>query len=278
MKFVPPEFFSEVGDGAVENASPDDWEKALEYHEIKKRIHDKKKKEQIRQSAIKAIIRRAMSTMGAVSRPQQSAPKPWFQSASGDLDLEETLEHDPHLAEPIVEEKTHKRAEVIICIDTSLSMTGKKLALTAVTLAVVALQLEPEDLGVIAFETDAEVLKPLGKQLPLPDTLKRFLEVPARGLTNIEAGLQKAIVESKKGRLRRKAVILMTDGRFTAGKNPEYLVKNLPRLHVVQTGNPWSSPRFCRTLAKLGGGKHIRVSKPEHLPKALYSLVHEIIR
>jgi Mg-chelatase subunit ChlD len=216
--------------------------------------------------------------MGAVSRPQQLTPQPWLQSSSGELDLESTLEHDPYLSEPIVEEKTHKRAEVIVCIDTSLSMTGKKLALTAVSLAVIALQLEPEDLSIVAFEADAAVLKPLGSVLPLPESLKRFLEVPARGLTNIEAGLIKAISESQKGRLRRKAVILMTDGRFTAGKNPEYLIKKLPRLHVVQTGNPWSSPRFCRTLARIGGGKHIRISKPEHLPKALYSLVHEIIR
>lgn len=216
--------------------------------------------------------------MGAISRPQQLTLQPWNQSSSGELDLESTLENDPRLIEPVVEEKTHKRAEVIVCIDTSLSMTGKKLALTAVTLAVIALQLDPEDLGVIAFETDAEVLKPLGSSLPLAETLKRFLEVPARGLTNIEAGLQRAISESQKGRLRRKAVILMTDGRFTAGKNPEYLIKKLPKLHVVQTGNPWASPRFCRGLARAGGGKHVRVSKPEHLPRALYALVHEIIR
>lgn len=262
----------------MENASPDDWEKAIEYHDIKRRITDPKKRESIRASAIKAIIHKAMSTMGAVSRPQRVDIGPWENNVLGDLDLESTLDDDPHLNNPLVETKTHKRAEVLVCIDTSLSMTGKKLALTAVSLAVIALQLEPEDLAVIAFETEGTLIKPLGKALPLAETLKMFLEVPARGLTNIEAGLKETIKEARRGHIKKQAIILMTDGRFTAGKNPEYLIRGLPKLHVVQTGNPWASPRFCRNLARLGGGKHIRISKPEHLPKALYSLVHEIVR
>ena len=104
------------------------------------------------------------------------------------------------------------------------------------------------------------------------------MEVPARGLTNIESGLLLAEKQALKGKLAKKAIILMTDGRFTAGRNPEYLVGRLPRLHVIQTGNPWSSPRYCRSLARKGRGKYMRVAKLEHLPSALYSLVHEIIR
>ena len=76
----------------------------------------------------------------------------------------------------------------------------------------------------------------------------------------------------------KKAVILMTDGRYTAGKNPDYIIPRLPRLHVVQTGNPWSSPRFCRSLAQAGRGKFVRVAQLDHLPKALYALVNGIIR
>lgn len=275
---MPPELFTEIGDGAVENASPDDWEKAIEYHEIKRRIPDQKKRESIRASAIKAIIRRAMATMGAISRPQKTDTGSWENNLHGELDLESSIEADPHLSLPMVETKSHKKAEVLVCIDTSLSMTGKKLALTAVSLATIALQLDAEDLAVVAFETEAELIKALGKPTHLSETLKRFLEVPARGLTNIESGLKMAFKEAKRGKQKKQAIILMTDGRFTAGKSPEYLIKNGPKLHVVQTGNAWSSPRFCRNLARLGGGKHMRVSKPEHLPKALYSLVHEIVR
>jgi len=38
VKFFPPEVLTEVGDGAVEDASNSDWDKAVQYHEIKKRL------------------------------------------------------------------------------------------------------------------------------------------------------------------------------------------------------------------------------------------------
>ena len=200
----------------------------------------------VRSSAIRAIIQKALATMGAVQRPYDLRSAPWSAHPQEEFDLEASLEEDPALNTLVVERREPKRAEVIICIDTSLSMTGRKLALTAVALAVLALQLEPEDYAVIAFESDANLVKPLGRRLQLDHVLEKFMEVPARGLTNIEAGLKMAQKQALSGKLPKKAVILMTDGRYTAGKNPDYLVKSLPRLHVVQTGNPWSSPRFCQ--------------------------------
>lgn len=274
----PPETLTEEGDGAVDNVAESDWDKAIEYHELKKRLHDKKKREKIRKAAVREIVKKALSTMGAVSKPYQMASMPLRTFSDGELDIEASLEESPHLEDLYVETKETRRAELIVCLDTSLSMTGKKLAITAVALAVLALQLDPEDLSIIAFETEANLIKPLNRKMDVYQILEKFMEVPARGLTNIEAGLKMAEKEAEKGKLSKRAVILMTDGRYTAGANPEYLVRRLPRLHVVQTGNPWSSPRFCRGLSKIGRGKYIRVSKIEQLPKALYSLVHEIIR
>jgi Mg-chelatase subunit ChlD len=277
VKFFPPEVLTEVGDGAVEDASNTDWDKAVHYHELKKRL-DEVKREKIRAAAIRAIVQKAQATLGSVSRPYQLQNAPWETHPHEEFDLDASLEENPSLDSLLVERREPRRAEVIVCIDTSLSMTGRKLALTAVALAVLSLQLEPEDFSVIAFESDANLIKGLGEKKDVFAVLKRFMEVPARGLTNIEAGLLLAEKQALSGKLPKKAVILMTDGRFTAGRNPEYLVPRLPRLHVVQTGNPWSSPRFCRGLAKKGRGKFLRVAKLEHLPSALYALVHEIIR
>jgi uncharacterized protein with von Willebrand factor type A (vWA) domain len=268
---------TEVGDGAVEDASNSDWDKAVQYHEIKKRL-DLIKRDKVRAAAIRAIVKKAQATLGSVSRPYQLLNDSWDKHPHEEFDLDASIEEDPSLESLLVERREPRRAEVIICIDTSLSMTGRKLALTAVALAVLCLQLDPEDLSVVAFESEANLIKGLGEKRDVFETLKRFMEVPARGLTNIEAGLLMAEKQAAAGKLPKKAVILMTDGRFTAGRNPEYLIPRLPRLHVVQTGNPWSSPRFCRNLAKKGRGKFLRVAKLEHLPSALYSLVHEIIR
>ncbi len=277
IKFFPPEAITEEGDGAVDNQSDSDWDKALHYHELKKRL-DEVKRAKVRASAIRAIIQKALATMGAVQRPYDLKNVPWSDHPQDEFDFDATLEEDPSLENLVVERREPRRAEVIICIDTSLSMTGRKLALTAVALAVLALQLEPEDYAVIAFESDANLLKPLGQRIQLDRILEAFMEVPARGLTNIEAGLLMAEKQALSGKLVKKAVILMTDGRYTAGKNPEHVVPRLPRLHVVQTGNAWSSPRFCRGLAQQGRGKFVRVAQLEHLPKALYALVNGIIR
>lgn len=277
MKFHPPEVLSEAGDGAVENASDSDWDKAIQYHELKKRL-DAAKRAKVRDAAIRAIIRKAQASMGSISRPYDLQNAPWNAHPHEEFDLDSTLEEDPSMENLLVEKREPRRAEVIICIDTSLSMTGRKLALTAVALAVLALQLDPEDFSVIAFESEATLIKGLGEKSGVHEILKRFLEVPAKGLTNIESGILMAEKQALSGKLPKKAVILMTDGRFTAGRNPEYLVPRLPRLHVVQTGSPWSSPRFCRGLARKGRGKYLRVAKLEHLPTALYTLAHEIIR
>lgn len=277
IKFFPPETITEEGDGAVENVSDSEWDKALHYHELKRRL-DEVKRAKVRASAIRAIIQKALATMGAVQKPYALQNVPWSTHPQEEFDLESSLEEDPTLQTLMVERREPRRAEVIICIDTSLSMTGRKLALTAVALAVLALQLEPEDYAVIAFESEGNLIKPLGVRRSLDEVLNKFMEVPARGLTNIEAGLLLAEKQAKTGKLPKKAVILMTDGRFTAGKNPDYIVPRLPRLHVVQTGNPWSSPRFCRSLAQQGRGKFVRVAQLEHLPKALYALVNGIIR
>jgi Mg-chelatase subunit ChlD len=277
IKFLPPELYSQDVDGIVDQLNDSSWQNAIKYHEQKNRLAPKKRVA-IKAAAVRAIVQKALASMGAVSRPQQLVHEDWSQNQHAELDLESSLEADCHLQKLLVEKKEPRRAEVIVCLDTSLSMTGKKMAITAVAMAVMALQLEPEDLSIIAFETEATLVKALGTKWNVYKLVEKFMELPAKGLTNIEAGLKIALKESQKGKLNRKVVILMTDGRYTAGHNPEYLVSKLPRLYVVQTGSPWASVRFCRNLAKKGGGKFTRVSNIEDLPKALYSLVHEIIR
>lgn len=261
---------TDFGDGPVENTS--------DYSEIYSPAPELIQKREITAASVRAILHKARATIGPLARPYFSRPAPWSASPAAELDLETSLEDDPHLKELWVDEKHHKRAEIIVCLDTSLSMTGKKLAMTAVSLAVLTLQLDPEDLAIIAFESEAQVVKPLGDTSTPFAILEKFLRQPARGLTNISAGLELALAEATRGKLKRQSVILITDGRYTAGDNPESWAKRLPRLHVVHTGNPWASPRFCRRLAKLGRGKYVRVADFEELPKALYSLVQGLTR
>ncbi|MGZ6468635.1 MAG: hypothetical protein ACXWQJ_15155, partial [Bdellovibrionota bacterium] len=135
---------TEEGDGAVDNLSQSDWDKALHYHDLKKRI-DQVKREKVRAAAIRAIVKKALAIMGAVQRPYSLVNDTWNSNPEEEFDLEASLEEDPTLESLMVERKEPHRAEVIVCLDTSLSMTGRKLAINAVALAVIALQLEAED-------------------------------------------------------------------------------------------------------------------------------------
>ncbi len=241
-------------------------------------LGDSRKKERLQESAVRAILQKAQNTLGAVARPYHLSIDSWEKHPTQDFDLDSSLEESPMLDELFVEVREERRAEVIVCLDTSLSMTGRKLALLGVSVATLALQLRSEDLAIINFESDAHVVKPLGVDMPAAEIVRKFIESPARGLTNMEAALKLAIRQCDSGRLKRRHVILMSDGRFTAGGRPEYLVPSLPKLHVVQAGNPWSNNRFFKHMAKLGQGEFVQVGDFEQLPRALYRLVHGILR
>lgn len=276
--FTPPEFFSEHADLSVENLSDSGWQAAINYREKKKHLFKDEEIQRLRRNAVNAIITKARNTIGSIARPRQLETVPWHLNAQGEIALEDSLELDPTLATILTEEKVHRRAEVIVCLDTSLSMTGKKLALLGVSIAVLALQLESEDLSVIPFATEAEVLKTLNTVKSVDIIVEKFLDSQTKGLTNIEDALKKALVQQKRGKHTRRTTILMTDGKFTAGGRPEYLASQFQRLHVVQTGSPWASERFCRNLAKRGSGNFLHINDFEELPKALYNLVHESLR
>lgn len=277
--FIPPDAYADMSDATAEQVASDiGWKNAISFHEKLKRTSDPLLKERVKRSAVLAILGRSRGALGSISRPYKLQSESWERFPDHELDLDASLDDDPLLENLLVETKTDKRAEVIICLDTSLSMTGRKLAMLGVTVGTLALQLPAEDLAVINFESDARLVKGLGTDLNPFQTVARFLEAPAKGLTNMEAALKLAIREQAKGNLSRRHVILMSDGRFTAGARPDYLVPQLERLHVVQAGNPWSHNRFFRRLAKLGQGRFLQVKHFDDLPRALYSLVYEILR
>ncbi len=58
-------------------------------------------------------------------------------------------------------------------MDTSLSMSGKNLALAAVAAAVLAFSVKSEDLAVVAFESSAKALTHLGEETPRRGSWRR---------------------------------------------------------------------------------------------------------
>jgi Mg-chelatase subunit ChlD len=264
-----------------------DWDVAVRYHDLKAKLQSPRLHRRIAEISVREILLRAQGILGALVHSRTSGVAPLQEVPSGaegvELDLDATLENSlPERLEPWMSFKRARVEPVILCVDTSLSMTGEKLALTAVAVAVVLLEFPDDPVGVVTFETEPHVVKGPNEQITIPEMVKRFLEAPSKGYTDIEDGLLAALKQvseiSSLGFQRPASVVLISDGKYTAGKDPSYLADRFPHLQVVKIGTDRSSQLLCHELARKGRGGLREVADMKDLPQALFNLVKELIR
>lgn len=251
------------------------WKKLLKAHP--------RRLDRMRRRAVSAVIRRAKELLLRQSRATEVVIQDWAPGASGELEVEETLERAagklaPDPEDLAVSDRRDKRADLALALDVSLSMAGENLALLAVAAAVLALRADPRDIAVIAFETDADVLTRRGEAIEAEDVVRKILEVPAGGFTNIEAGLEEARRALVGSRSPRRAVILVSDGKSTEGGDPREIAKRIPRLHVVHIGRDAQGKRLSRALATIGKGAFEAAGGYRQLPRAMDRLSRRIFR
>lgn len=262
------------------------WEIAQTYHEVKRQLPSAEARRRAREIAAKAILNRAAQVVGAARRTARSERLPYSVVGRGELLIEETLENivgfgDAAVPRPediIMEIREQKRADVVLMIDTSLSMTGKNLALAGVAAAVLAHKVRPQDYSIVVFESSATVAKPLNVPMTREEAISRILEVPAMGYTNIEDGLRKGLRQLERGRNREQLGILITDGVYTEGENPIALAARYPRLYVLMTEAYKMNRELCRELAARGHGRCFAVNDWAELPYAVSRLMREVLR
>lgn len=198
------------------------------------------------------------------------------------MDIDETLDQllgkpYPDLRDITVEYREQKRFDCSLMLDTSLSMSGTKLALLAVAAAVVALRLPSEDVSVISFESAARVLKKIRRPLPVEQLVVKILEVPAAGYTNIQAGLEEGLKQLKHGRHASRIGILLSDGKYTLGSDPLKAARQFRRLNVVLLGDFNTDPRLCAAMAEAGCGRVYEARSFESLPRILHRLLIDVL-
>jgi uncharacterized protein with von Willebrand factor type A (vWA) domain len=230
---------------------------------------------------IRDILERARLLVRHAARPVRAVEYSW--PSPGDLDVERTLEHSgPHVAafgpgDLRVSRPEPREADVVVVLDMSLSMTGEKVALVALATAILRMRLE--HVAVVAFDSRAHRLVRVGEAVPLRELVRRVLEVPARGYTNIEAGLAAGLEELGRARRRERVALLFTDGCANIGADPLPTAARFPRLHVVHLGdyNPVGA-RNCKAMALAGRGKLFRAHSYPGLPKVVRAAVCELFR
>jgi Mg-chelatase subunit ChlD len=280
----------------LELSNASSWDIATRYHEFKAKKSLKHLAKRLRKISAASVLERAEAVLGSVVHPVTYHNLPLSELPSNaeqvDFDVEETLEALPL---PLFDKKTawtdqdiwmshavHKPQSIILTVDTSLSMTGEKLALTAVAIAVVLLQFPDDPIGVVAFENQSTILKHPDERISISQLVERFLDVPAQGYTHLEDGLKASIQmldsQGGSGHGRPASTVLLTDGKYTAGRDPAYLAHRFNHLVVLKMGNERASLSLCQELAHKGKGSLREVPELEALPQVMYAVVKDLLR
>jgi len=200
-----------------------------------------------------------------------------YRGGSDDVDLDRTIEvlaeHPvPDDEDIVVRERVRSRRSVVLAVDVSGSMRGERIRTAAATVGALAGELRRDDLGVLAFWSDAAVLVHLGRRftpLSLVDTL---LRVPAQGLTNVAFPLGVAAAELARVPARDARVVLLSDAVHNAGPDPRPLAARLPRLDVLLDVTGEHDAGLARELAAAGHGRVFRVRTHRDVAPALSEL------
>ncbi len=273
---MPEEGPTDPVDEPQQRELPESWEAATSYHRLKRQLPPPLRAE-VRERAVRAILERAQALLRHASRPTRRVADAW--PAEGELDLDATLDQ-PRPWQPAdlhLERIEARDADVVAILDMSLSMTGPKIALVALATAILHLRLGA--LSVVHFDTRAATLVRMGERIGPEELIRRVLEVPAQGYTNIEAGLNQGKAELRRARHRERVAILMSDGIANMGAHPAIAAAGFPRLHIVQVGGEEKlGTETCRRMAQAGRGRVYRAPAYEDLPAVVRGLVRDLFR
>lgn len=233
--------------------------------------------------AVEAVLERAAALCGPLRASTRTVAKVLREPHAGDFDVERTLENIvgkefPERDDWMVERREERRQQIVLMMDTSLSMAGPNLAVAAVAAAVMALKLHPQDLALVAFESKAECLKRLEEPDPPEELVRRMLDQPCAGYTNIEAALELGVAELERGRNPRRAGLLITDGVDTSGGDPLKAAPRFSRLYVMLTEDYKMNPELCYEMARAGGGDVFPVASFDDLPRRMLDVANIVLR
>ena len=183
-----------------------------------------------------------------------------YRGGSDDIDLDKTLEQltehpVPEDEDIIVRERVTTTRSVVLLVDLSGSMRGERVRTAAAAVGALASELARDNLGVIAFWSDAAVLSHLGQHVAPERLVEAMLRIPARGLTNLAFPLQAARRELSRAPARDARVLLLSDCVHNAGPDPRPFAARLPRLDILLDTTGEQDPDLARDLARLGRGR-----------------------
>ena len=261
----------------------DGWTIAVNLTRSGCRINDLSLRVYAERLAARAVLQRAAGLVGPLRSATVQVSEPLREPYAGELDVESTLANIAGKPYPEADDwvgvhRDERRQQVVLMVDTSLSMSGENMAIAAVAAAVLALKVHPEDLSVVVFEDQARAVTRLHAADPPVEVVRRMLDQPVRGYTNIRAALELGGAELERGRDPRRTGLLITDGVATVGGDPVPAAHRFPRLFVLLTEDYKMDAALCRRLADAGHGDVFPVRTYRELPRRLLDVANRVLR
>lgn len=234
------------------------------------------------QALVALILDHAKKIIAHPARPKKTKTDSYLNKPHSELAIEETMEETVFLNEPqdlLVEYTEDKPFSCVVILDTSSSMSGDKHLLASIAVAVLVLEVPPEDYSLVVFASEAKVIKKLAERTAPKTTLLRFLHHQPRGFTHVAAGLKEGLSQLKaQGRSRKKIGLIATDGRSTEGGNPLEIAKQFDFLVVLHLCGAGSDLEASQQIAQAGQGICLEVETLEDLPTRLYEALRMLAR
>lgn len=199
----------------------------------------------------------------------------------GDLDVDASLEavvharahrRTPDLADLRALGWERPRASVCLLLDRSGSMEGQQLATAALAAAACALHAAHagSELAVVAFDSRAEVLHPMGRT-PVPDhVVDRVIGLRGHGVTSLDAALRAAADQHAGTSAPRRVTLLLSDCRVTDDTDPTTAARALDDLRVLA---PATDDEEARAFARGAGARVATLDSLRDLPRTLEALL-----
>ncbi|UCE12949.1 MAG: VWA domain-containing protein [Candidatus Heimdallarchaeota archaeon] len=155
-----------------------------------------------------------------------------------DLDLDRTIENlvdnpfDKTNAIQVLN-REHKGHSVLLIIDSSYSMSGRKLVMAAAAAATIAHLFDSTDIAIIHFGTKGSILKHFDSEESIQSIVERIFNLIPKGLTNIYQGLKVGIEELGQRKQSSYTAILLSDCDVNTGKIPSVIAWRLQGLKII---------------------------------------------
>ncbi len=239
-----------------------------------------------------AVLQRATRLVGPLKGATHTIREPLREPYAGELDVEATVDNllgkpYPEPGDWVVRRRVDRRHQVVLMVDTSLSMSGEKMALATVAATVLALKLHAGDLSVVLFAGEARTISRFGESVAPTEFVRRMLSSPCGGGTHIAAALERGHAELRRGRDPRRSGLLVSDCVYTVGPDPRAAAASFGALHVLLVDEPlssgegvWISPRRAvgEAVARASDGGVVRVSGFAALPRRMLEVADAVLR